>query len=154
MILYMNIAIPIKNFKNNNYLFLDPIENTIIKNSIFHRIILSNDLISMNNINIYLSLENITIEQYYNKYKCFINDNLEIFNNIIEIENQILESVNIENKSIKFNIKDQLNSGSIRIFSEDNLDNKEYKSFNVILKISGIWETETEYGVTFKFYTI
>ena len=150
----MNIAIPIKNFKNNNYLFLDPIENTIIKNSIFHRIILSNDLISMNNINIYLSLENITIEQYYNKYKCFINDNLEIFNNIIEIENQILESVNIENKSIKFNIKDQLNSGSIRIFSEDNLDNKEYKSFNVILKISGIWETETEYGVTFKFYTI
>ena len=32
----MNIAIPINEYNNNNnYLFLEPIENTIIKDSIF-----------------------------------------------------------------------------------------------------------------------
>lgn len=150
----MNIAIPINNFENNNYLFLDPIENTIIKNSIFHRIILSNNLICMNNINIFITLNNISIEKYYNKYKCHIDDKNSIYHKILEIENQILDSIFIEDKNIKFNIKEQLISGSIRIFSDKILENKEYNNFNIVLKISGIWETDNEYGVTFKFYTI
>ena len=63
----MNIAIPLEKYKYNRYLFLEPIDNTIIKDSIFHRIILSNDLICMNNINIKIDLSNVVIEKYYNK---------------------------------------------------------------------------------------
>tara|TARA_A100001035_G_C27743406_1_gene482765 strand:- start:281 stop:733 length:453 start_codon:yes stop_codon:yes gene_type:complete len=150
----MNLAIPIELYENNKYLFLEPIENTIIKDSIFHRIILSNNLICMNNINIKLELTNVPIEKYYNKYKCLIDINSDIFRKIVFIENSILSSINIENKIKKLNIFEQLNTGSIRIFSQDELENKTYSKFNIILKISGIWETKEEYGVTFKFYIV
>lgn len=151
----MNIAIPINKYNNNNsYLFLDPIENTIIKNSIFHRIILSNDNISTNNIIIHILFNKIFIEKYYNKFKCYINSSNEYYDKIISIEKKILENINISRKQAKYNIKDQLNNGSIRIFSNKELENREYDDFEIALKISGIWETEDEYGITFKFYTL
>lgn len=150
----MNIAIPIEKYKDNKYLFLDPIENTIIKDSIFHRIILSNNFISMNNINIKIVLKNAVIEKYYNKYKCSIDVFSDYIKDIIEVENNILSSINIDNKERKKNIYEQLNSGSLRIFSDSNLENKLYDNLNIILKISGIWETECEYGITFKFFAL
>ena len=151
----MNIAIPINEYNNNNnYLFLEPIENTIIKDSIFHRIILSNDKISTNNIIIHILFRSILIEKYYNKFKCYINSDNEYYDKIINIEKKILENINISKKQVKYNIKDQLNNGSIRIFSNKELENKEYENFQIALKISGIWETDDEYGITFKFYTL
>lgn len=150
----MNIAIPLDKYTNNKYLFLEPIENTIIKDSIFHRIILSNNIICMNNINIKIELSNVLIERYYNKYKCTIDMLSQYFKNITDIEKSILSSINIEGKHKKLNIFEQLNTGSIRIFSNLELDNKVYNNFVVILKISGIWETHDEYGITFKFYTL
>lgn len=150
----MNIAIPIEKYKDNKYLFLDPIENTIIKDSIFHRIILSNNFISMNNINIKIVLKNAVIEKYYNKYKCSIDVFSDYIKDIIEVENNILSSINIDNKERKKNIYEQLNSGSLRIFSDNNLENKLYDNLDIILKISGIWETESEYGITFKFFAL
>ena len=65
-----------------------------------------------------------------------------------------MENINISKKQVKYNIKDQLNNGSIRIFSNKELENKEYENFQIALKISGIWETDDEYGITFKFYTL
>tara|TARA_B110000305_G_C18930241_1_gene399235 strand:- start:4 stop:456 length:453 start_codon:yes stop_codon:yes gene_type:complete len=150
----MNIAIPLDKYINNKYLFLDPIENTIIKDSIFHRIIISNNIICMNNINIKIELSNVLIERYYNKYKCTIDVLSNYFKNIIDVEKSILSSINIEGKIKKLNIYEQLNSGLLRIFSSSDLENKVYSNFVVILKISGIWETRDEYGVTFKFYTL
>tara|TARA_Y100000992_G_C21269591_1_gene495890 strand:+ start:564 stop:1016 length:453 start_codon:yes stop_codon:yes gene_type:complete len=150
----MNIAIPLEKYKYNKYLFLEPIDNTIIKDSIFHRIILSNDLICMNNINIKIDLSNVVIEKYYNKYKCTIDVMSEYTKNIVDIEKSILNSINVENKSKKLNINEQFNTGSIRIFSNTELQNRLYNKFSIILKISGIWETQDEYGITFKFYTL
>ena len=150
----MNIAIPIEKYKNNKYLFFDPIDNTIIKDSLFHRIILSNNLICMNNINIKLDLYNVLIEKYYNKYKCTVDVMSDYYREIVDIEKSILDSINIEYKHKKFNISEQLNTGFIRIFSNIELQNKLYNKFSIILKISGIWETSDEYGITFKFYIL
>ena len=131
----MNIAIPLDKYTNNKYLFLEPIENTIIKDSIFHRIILSNNIICMNNINIKIELSNVLIERYYNKYKCTIDVLSNYFKNIIDVEKSILSSINIEGKIKKLNIYEQLNSGLLRIFSSSDLENKVYSNFVVILKI-------------------
>ena len=76
------------------------------------------------------------------------------FKNLIEIENSILSSISKRQTYKKLNIYEQLNTGYIRIFSDLELENKIYNTFDVILKISGIWETRDEYGITFKFYTI
>ena len=108
----------------------------------------------MNNINIKIEISNVLIEKYYNKYKCTIDVLSDYYKNIIDIEKSILSSINIEGKQKKLNIFEQLNTGSLRIFSDIELENKIYNKFIIILKISGIWETQEEYGITFKFYTL
>ena len=67
------------------------------------------------------------------------------------IEEALLKNVNIKNKIPQFKIYEQLRNGNIKIFSE----NIEKISNNLfMLKISGIWETEFHYGVTYKFVKI
>ena len=77
-------------------------------------------------------------------------ENKEIIQTISHIEEEILNKINIHNKTIKYNIRNQLKSGFIKIINE------KYTSSinNFILKISGIWETNKEYGLTFKFIEI
>ena len=51
---------------------------------------------------------------------------------------------------MRFKISDQLKLGFIKMFS-----NEAMKETNVIvLKISGVWENEMEYGLTYKFSSI
>jgi hypothetical protein len=62
-----------------------------------------------------------------------------------------LKKINIKNKFAQNKIYDQLKNGNIKIFSDVNP--KTYMN-TFLLKISGIWETETQYGVTYKFSKI
>ena len=64
------------------------------------------------------------------------------------IEDGLLRKYNIRNKIPQYKINDQIKNGNIKLFldSTDKLTNG-----NFMLKISGIWETETHYGLTYKF---
>ena len=53
----------------------------------------------------------------------------------------------INNKIPQYKIHEQLQNGNIKIFTD--IGNKQTSSF--ILKISGIWETQYNYGLTYKF---
>ena len=55
-----------------------------------------------------------------------------------------------EKKTPIYRIKDQLTNGFLKIFNE--ILYKEKNDF--ILKIYGIWETDTEYGLTYKFISV
>ena len=64
-----------------------------------------------------------------------------------------MKKINIPNKIKNYKIYDQLKSGNIKFFLENN--NNEINIINYfLLKISGIWETETHYGLTYKFVKI
>ena len=73
-----------------------------------------------------------------------------LINNIKVIEEDILRKVNITDKVPQYKIYEQLKNGNIKIFSEsiDKIKN------TFLLKISGIWETKNEYGLTYKFINI
>ena len=82
-----------------------------------------------------------------------IIENQNEINKIIELENKILEKLQYDrymNKAHK--LKEQLMSNNIRVFcnNEDNqiITNK------ILVKISGIWETENSCGLTFKFFNV
>ena len=75
--------------------------------------------------------------------------NRNVLLNIMTLERNILEKNIVENKSPRFSIAEQLNSGFIKVFLENNILN--YDSNHILLKISGIWESTEEYGLTFKF---
>jgi hypothetical protein len=53
-------------------------------------------------------------------------------------------------KTPSYKIYDQIKSGYIKVFSD--VTNRQNNSF--ILKISGIWETQNNYGLTYKFIKV
>lgn len=147
----MNIAKKIDQFNKDFIYFCDPIRNNIMTDSMFIRILYSNNVFVMNGIYLIISFQNISVEKYYNKYRCNfdINSHKELIDKIQSIEEHILKKVKI-NKTPVYKIYEQIRNGNIKVFSDlqDNIRN------NFILKISGIWETDVNYGVTYKFLTV
>jgi hypothetical protein len=115
----------------------------------FIRIIYSTPLFILNGIYLSININHLTIEKYYNKFKCSfdINTYKDLIDKIYVIEDNIIKKINIKGKIPQYKIHDQLKNGNIKIFSE-NID----KINNIfLLKIAGIWETDMYYGLTYKF---
>ena len=145
----MNIVKNIDQFDDNNLFFCEPIKNNIINEGSFIRILYSTHNMVLNGIYLLLVFNDIICEKYYNKYKCSFNINIhaEIIESLKKIEENILKKYTIQNKIPQFKIHEQLSNGNIKIFND--FGNKTNESF--ILKISGIWETTKNYGLTYKF---
>ena len=146
----MNIALNIDQYNINNIYFCEPIKNNIVDNGVFIRLIYSTELFVMNGINICMRFTDVNIEKYFNKYKCSfnINNNRNTIETLRSIEENILKKINFNNKTIQPKIYEQIINGNIKIFSE-NIEKINNQLF--ILKISGVWETETNIGLTYKF---
>ena len=149
----MNIVKTIEQYDENNIYFCEAIKNNIMNEGFFMRILYSTYQFVMNGIYLYINLNDVTIEKFYNKYKCNFNINLnkELINKIKVIEENILKKIIINNKTPQYKIYEQLKIGHIKVFCENN-NGKITSQF--ILKISGIWETTTNYGLTYKFIKI
>lgn len=151
----MNIVKTLDQYNDKYVYFFDPIKNNIINDGNFIRILYSTPEFTLNGIYLLISLNDIVIEKYYNKYKCNFNVNAHysLIEMIKNLEEKILEKYNfgnkiLHNKIAHFKIYEQLKNGNIKIFC-DNIKKKYHNLF--ILKISGIWETELCYGLTYKF---
>ena len=145
----MNIVKNMNQYDENSLFFCEPIKNNIIDDSYFIRILYSKHNVVLNGVYLLITLNNITCEKYYNKYRCCFNPNnhKDVIDNIKKIEENILNKY--DNKKIpNFKISEQLKNGNIKLF---NLINTSDSSF--IVKISGIWETNCNYGLTYKFIT-
>jgi hypothetical protein len=148
----MNLVKKIEQYNENCIFFCDPIKNNIINEGQFIRILYSTNNIVLNGIYLFIQLNEIFFDKYYNKYKCSFNVNYhkDLIEKIQIIEENILIKINIENKLPQHKIYEQLKSGNIKIFCDSLV--KLNNSF--ILKISGIWETQLNYGLTYKFIQI
>jgi hypothetical protein len=147
----MNIIKSINQFEIDNVYFTEPIKNNIINDSSFVRILYSTNTFVLNGIYLLVNINNLLFEKYFNKYKCIydINSNKDIIDKIKCIELDIIKKAEgfIKNKKGQPKIYDQISLGNLKIFS-DNIDKF---SNNFVLKISGIWETEDHFGLTYKF---
>lgn len=149
----MNVILIPNQFKKEHIYFYEPIENNIMDNSKFIKIIYSTEDVILNGVYLLINLHITSKESYFKKmkYGFDLNNNKELLNSIYNIEEQILQKYNINNKIKKLNIYESLNTGSIKIYpSPESIKN----SNNFILKISGVWENKKEYGLTFKLLTI
>jgi hypothetical protein len=148
----MNIVKRIEQYNNNNIFFCEPIKNNVMNEGNFIRIIYSTHNIVLNGIYLLITLNDITCEKYYTKYKCNFNiqNHKEIIENIKIIEEDLLKKAEIFDKIPQYKIYEQLKNGNLKIFSD--VGNKAISSF--ILKISGIWETQNNFGLTYKFIKI
>tara|TARA_B100000214_G_scaffold349309_1_gene302073 strand:- start:138 stop:602 length:465 start_codon:yes stop_codon:yes gene_type:complete len=151
----MNLLLSPNNYNINYIYFNDSIKNTVIDNSNFIKIMFSNDDLYLNGVYLLIELENISLEKYYNKYKCVISENSTINNNIFQfmykLENELLHKYN-NNKNKKLIITNQLKQNNIKLFIENkNIKETIYSKLQFCLKISGIWEKNDEIGLTYKF---
>lgn len=145
----MNLVKNIDQYNENCVYFCDPIKNNIMNNGHFIRIIYSTSFFVLNGIYISININNLAIEKYYNKYKCSFDTNeyKELIEKIRIIEEGLMTKNNILGKFPQYKIYEQLRNGNFKVFAD--LSDKIGNSF--LLKISGIWETECEYGLTYKF---
>ena len=148
----MNIVLTHNQFNSNNIYFNEPIQNTVMDNSKFIKLIYSNENIMMNGVFLLLNIKIINKETYFKKIKISYDIsntiNKEILMNIYNIENNILLKYKSTKKPRSI-LYETLNSGVIKIFPNIDKDiNNSNSSF--ILKISGIWEDDKEYGLTYK----
>jgi len=148
----MNIVKNFQQYDDNNVFFCEPIKNNVMNEGNFIRILYSTSYFTLNGIYFLITLYDIICEKYYLKYKCSFNINAhkDIIDNLKIIEEDILKKYEIENKTPQFKIYEQIRNGNIKIFTD--ISNKSSSSF--ILKISGIWETQFNYGLTYKFIKI
>jgi hypothetical protein len=149
----MNVVLGIDDFKLENVFFQDSVKNTVMDNSDFIRTMYSTELFTLNGIFLKTNISTSHIEKYFNKYKCIFDKELNQIeiDKMLLIEKRILKKVGIKDKRAAYRIEDQLSSGNIKLFT-DNLEKSLGNQY--IFKISGIWETETDYGVTYKFMNI
>jgi hypothetical protein len=145
----MNIVKTIEQYNEDSVYFCDPIKNNIMTEGNFIRILYSTPIFILNGVYISISINQLTIEKYFNKYKCSFDvySHAIIIDKIRTIEEGILRKINIKNKIPQCKIFEQVRNGNIKIFS----DNIEKNNNTFLLKIAGIWETECNYGLTYKF---
>lgn len=146
----MNLVKNINQYNENNIFFCEPIKNNIMNDGTFIRILYSTHNILLNGIYLLISLNEITCEKYYNKYRCNFNpsNHKDIIDNIKIIEENILKKINIK-KTPQLKISEQLRNGNIKLF---NMIDQKDSSF--IIKISGVWETQYNYDLTYKFIKV
>jgi hypothetical protein len=149
----MNLVKNLDQYDENNLFFCEPIKNNIIKNnSFFSRILYSNNLFTMNGICLFIHFNEVEFEKYYSKYKCIFNvfTNKNIIDNIKIIEENILKKYETTKIPI-LKLYEQIKNGNMYFYL--NINNFSSKN-SFILKISGIWETHSSYGLTYKFISI
>ena len=148
----MNIVKTIEQYNEDSVYFCDPIKNNIMTDGNFIRILYSTPIFILNGVYISININQLTIEKYFNKYKCSfdIHSHMNIIDKIRTIEEGILRKINIRCKIPQYKIFDQVRNGNIKIFS----DNIEKNNNLFLLKIAGIWETDYNYGLTYKFIKV
>ena len=144
-----NLAMDIEQFNSDNLYFSQPVKNNIIDQGYFYRLQYSNEIITINCLQFILPMTNTTLIKYYNKYKCIFNDNNnDIVKKLHDLEIKILTKINTEKKP-KYNLYDQVKNNSIKFFSMNDYNDKPGK-FDILFKISGVWEDADNYGITYK----
>lgn len=141
----MNLVLELDDISTNNIFFYDSVKNTVMNDSSFIRVIYSNNDVILNGIYIKIDLyKDIKIKNLNN-----ISITSDIISKVDKIEKNILTQYN-SLKTQNNKLRDQLIYHINKINNTNTNDNLQ----SYLLKISGIWETDTVIGLTYKFIYI
>ena len=137
----MNLVLDETNYDVNSIYFYESVKNTVMDNSSFIRIVYSNEDCILNGIYIKIDIDrNI----YSRKPIRPNNKNDQIMMFVEKVECNILQQYS-STKTHTLKIQEQLQYLINKVYTT-NVNDVSY-----ILKISGIWETSTSIGLTFKY---
>lgn len=157
----MNILLDINEFNLDNIFLMESKENTIIKGK-FIKILYSTENFTMNGIYLDFPLFDYETKNFNGKNILYfdIGQNFDLISQFSKMENDIIhffmKYYNLKKKMIN-TIERQLKNGMIKYYNYTTSNKRCYsletsKCLNrIYLKISGIWETDTDFGITYKF---
>tara|TARA_B100001778_G_scaffold80472_1_gene65123 strand:+ start:255 stop:677 length:423 start_codon:yes stop_codon:yes gene_type:complete len=137
----MIIYTKLDNYNKNFIYFGENIKNTVIINGKFIRIVYSDELCTLNGIYILVPFSNLK-KNSQNSFSIDKND--PVIAKICEMEKDILDKYR-SSKTKEYKLSEQLEKNTVKIFSSKN------NLQTIIIKISGLWESDTAYGLTYKF---
>lgn len=150
----MNILVlDLYNYDQNSFYYLDT-EKNILMDGTFTKIIYTHSFYTMNGLYFYFPIQYSYLEPYGDKYFIHFDpntlDNKTLLDIILKLETQILlhyATFTNRRKMSNMTMYKQLLKGKMRIHETCKSSTT---SHQYILKISGIWETEKEVGITYK----
>ena len=155
----MTVIINIQDFMIENTFFLETKKNILMDGN-FTKIIYSDEIVTLNGIYLLFPIFNYNINRVINKKYIYFqinnNDNLQIIKELMTIENKILHYYKKNfncSKQPNYILSEQLRTGNIKIYKDVSLPNKNSVN-NYIIKISGIWEDKSFFGITYKFIEV
>ena len=136
------------NIDKYNILIGNKEKNLIEYYTNFYKIYYITPHYTLYNINIELNITDYKHSNYYNYIRLHFNKelNMNIIDEIRKIEEHILSFSNKISKNVLYN---DFNKGCIKIQK-----NEKKELSNIILRITGIWENETQCGLTYKIYSL
>jgi hypothetical protein len=153
----MNILISPEDFHISQLFLTDSKENTIMDGN-FIKLIYSTDFLTFNGIFLDFIIKFPEKKIFNSKQYLFFNpENEDIIHTFERIEKSILElfiQINMDknpdiiNKNISQGIYKQLKNGIIKYYQYTNIASGDTPKYYI--KISGIWETATQIGLTYK----
>jgi len=109
----------------------------------------------MNGLYVIFPVENITIDKLSNKniikFNPYSANNLHVIQDFSKIEYRIIEYYKTMNRCSRKTsnlLSKQMYSGKMKVYKEMNNNTEEKKSY--VIKISGVWESKEEVGITYK----
>jgi len=141
----MNIVLPLDTFDVNNVFYQEQVKNTVMDNSQFIRLVYSDNSLMLNGIYLQFTLSVIAVEKSFNKFKCTFNKaaSQAVIMALSAIEHDLLMKANAPpGKTAVHRVSEQLSNGFLKVFKGT--------SDQFVIKIYGIWENDTEYGLTYK----
>ena len=107
----MFVSVFHNDFNPHNVIISAKTINNVMVGSDFHRLIFSDEQCSTNGIYIHFSLNNISVEKYFNKIKCSFENNStnnQTISSVKSIEKMILNKFkNIKNRTLSCRIQEQ-----------------------------------------------
>jgi hypothetical protein len=158
----MNIALRIHQFQIDYVNFMKTRKNIVMENSLFIKLIYSDENLVMNSIFIEFPVKVRELSRnmiFYN-----MKDNDDLIQKFTEIESQILQSYQISTgcKKLPMNsLQLMLEKGNLKYnyisypcHDSRKAVNKQIVKEKYVIKISGIWENADAFGINFKLFII
>jgi hypothetical protein len=143
----MNIYHTINNLEVNNITVCNPIANKFSNYDKFYKIIYNLNGMTLNSIFLLVDIDYLNVTQENNKYRYFFNVDENTIDKIKKIEMALLDRVNqLLQKEVVLNCHYNLINNKC-IYSTNVVSKKNKK---IYIRISGIWETDTQIGLTTK----
>jgi hypothetical protein len=149
----MKLVKTLDQYEGRYVIFCDSVKNNVVNEGTYIRLVYSTPIFSTNGLHMCFTVTPIAVDKCYSKYKITFDRQLhkEMIDKLKIIEEDIIKQVGIEDKVPHYKITEQIKYGHLKLSVDDDVMPSLNNEMTIILKISGVWETDVNYGVTYKF---